>query len=653
MKEFYTPAEAVGWPGLPRSIRKFNELAEREGWRRDPERARKRAGKGGGWEYHVSLLPGVTQAAMLLAEEAPSARRADIAPARGESGIWERYERLSSAQKQACERRLKALVAVETLTAGGLGVAAAARKIARREGVSAATVFNWRERVCGLRRADWLAALAPRHGGAAIVRRAACDARAYEALKSDYLRPERPGFAACYRRMAAAAQRHGWAPIPSERALRRHLAADVPAEAMALARQGRDSAKALFPAQRRTRDHLTALAAVNMDGHRLDVFARSPDGRIVRYHLLALQDLYSNKILAWRLSESENKETVRLVIGDMVAEHGIPDAITLDNGRAFASKWITGGAANRYRFTVREEEPQGLITALGIAINWTLPYSGQSKPIERAFRDFCDDIARHPAFAGAYTGNRPDAKPENYATKAVPFDDFRRVVAAGIAEHNARPGRRTAIAQGRSFDEVFADSMAAPGTIVRRASEKQQALWLLAADRVRTRKGSGEIHFCGNRYWDRALNAHGGRQVTVRFDPDALLAGVRVYDAADRLICEAACIDDAGFDSIEAAKAQAKTRNAYLRATAETKRLHAALSADELARLYDATIPSRRGAPAAPETPRPKTVRMARPLRGAAAAAAEPLWNEEMAANFSRGLRLIAGTDVEEDFGRG
>jgi hypothetical protein len=28
----------------------------------------------------------------------------------------------------------------------------------------------------------------------------------------------------------------------------------------------------------------------------------------------------------------------------------------LDNGRAFASKWITGGANTRFRFKVREED---------------------------------------------------------------------------------------------------------------------------------------------------------------------------------------------------------------------------------------------------------------------------------------------------------
>ena len=53
------------------------------------------------------------------------------------------------------------------------------------------------------------------------------------------------------------------------------------------------------------------------------------------------------------------------------SRYGIPELITLDNGRAFASKWITGGARSRYRYRVRDEDPQGLLTTLGIELQFT------------------------------------------------------------------------------------------------------------------------------------------------------------------------------------------------------------------------------------------------------------------------------------------
>ncbi|MGC9445478.1 transposase domain-containing protein [Cereibacter johrii] len=49
-----------------------------------------------------------------------------------------------------------------------------------------------------------------------------------------------------------------------------------------------------------------------------------------------------------------------------------------------ALKVVTGGAATRYHFKVKEDDVPGLFTALGCEIHWATPYSGQSKPTERA-----------------------------------------------------------------------------------------------------------------------------------------------------------------------------------------------------------------------------------------------------------------------------
>src|SRR5690606_38912620 len=141
----------------------------------------------------------------------------------------------------------------------------------------------------------------------------------------------------------------------------------------------------------------------------------------------------------------------------------------------------------------------GLLTSLGIRIHWALPFRGQSKPIERGFRDLCDTIAKHPAMEGAYTGNSPTAKPENYGSRAVPMERFVEIVAAGIAAHNARLGRRTETAHGRSFDETFAESYAAAP--IGKALPEQLRMAPLAAEQVRGDRRTGEVKLCGNRYW--------------------------------------------------------------------------------------------------------------------------------------------------------
>ncbi|SDF51676.1 DNA-binding protein [Rhodobacter capsulatus] len=44
-------------PGLPRSSGTLDFYLKRHGWRDDPGRCRGRHGQGGGFEYHISLLP--------------------------------------------------------------------------------------------------------------------------------------------------------------------------------------------------------------------------------------------------------------------------------------------------------------------------------------------------------------------------------------------------------------------------------------------------------------------------------------------------------------------------------------------------------------------------------------------------------------------
>lgn len=636
---------AARLPDLPQTRQGLEALARSEGWQENPLYSRKRQGRGGGREYHIALLPRAAQLRLSILSQEIS-EDTDKNAKRRRKDLWKRYEALSAHNKSLCKQRLNALQEVEDLKFAGLNQTAAMRMAAKRAGIAIATLYAWYGQIQGKPREDWLATLAPKTSARAnrLADRADCHEDAWETFKSDYLRPEQPSLSACYRRVVSAAREHEWGKIPSERALRRRLDTEVPRAVQVLAREGRDKAKALYPAQRRTRHHLHAMEAVNMDGHTLDVFARMPGGDIIRPCLVALQDLYSGKFVAWRLSESENKETVRLTIGDMVERYGIPDKITLDNGRAFASKWITGGAPTRYRFKVRDEDPRGLLVALGIELSWTKPFSGQSKPIERAFRDLTDDIARHPVCAGAYTGNSPDAKPENYASRAVPFEDLKHHVDRQIQEHNLRTGRKAATCAGRSFEDTFEASLADPATIVRWPTNAQRSLWLLASEAFKARKGNGEIHLYGNRFWHPALTAYAGKKVIIRFDPDHLTRPLKIYDLDNALICEADCVADTGFHDVDAARSHERSRSAWTKAVTQERRAHAALSATQLADIYAKGQPKEastdRQMPKHPKIPRLVPDTKIRPAAHAMAPA-EDLSSDAVEHSFSRALQLV------------
>lgn len=582
-------------PGIPRTKRKVNKQAKAERWE-----SRAAAQRGGGREYPVSALP---LAARL--ELVRSGRAADpVEPAPLSAFANDR-------QRDTAGFRLQVLDAVESY-ANSVGSCDRAAAIAAAEfGVGKSTILLWRSQVKGLPRAAWIGALVPQYRGGG--RKAEVNDEAWLIYRSDWLRPEKPTHMSCYRRLEMWAKPRG-IELPHPKTLERKIEREVPREVILAKRSGAEAVRKLLPPQIRTVAELAAMELVNIDGHRWDVFVRFPatatePERIARPIMVAIQDVYSRKFLARRIGETENAVLTRLCFADLFRQWGIPSATLLDNSRAFASKWITGGATSRFRFKIRADEPLGLLTQLGIRNHWATPYRGQSKPIERGFRDFCDAISRHPAFAGAWTGNKIDAKPENYASKAIDLDVFLRVVDQGIAEHNARTGRRTEAARGRSFDEVFAESYARAA--VGKASPEQLRLALLAADRVRAERQTGAITFLGNRYWCEALGKVAGQLLTIRFDPDNLHGEIHAYDAAGMFVATVPVWEAGGFLDSDAARRRAKLEADHRKAVKRQVELEQLLAPAEVAALLPTDIED---APA----PRPSVIRPVR-VRGSAA----------------------------------
>lgn len=645
---------AIGGPEIPADRRELDRMALEQGWRADRARARLMPGRGqlgGVWEYHVSVLPAATRALALSFDDpgttllqtgaGPSFGSADVARDPASNALWDRFERLSDAQKDEARRRLAAVDRV-ALLARDINQQVAITTVASEIKCGARTLFRWIDRA-DVKRSDRLAALAPLNEGRTAT--AACDPRAWDCLKALWLQPESRVFESCDRRMREIAAEHGWSPIPSPKTLKRRLEREIPRGVQVLARKGPDAARALYPHQTRDRSVFHAMQAVNADGHRFDVFVKWPDGRIIRPTMVAIQDLYSGAIVGHRLAESENWTAVRHAFADAIESFGVPELCWLDNGRAFASKWLTGGAKTRFRFKIRDDEPAGILTNLGVRVHWATPYHGQAKPIERAFRDLCEEIGKHPTCAGAYTGNSPLAKPDNYGSAAVPFETFRALVATEIRRHNERQGRRSALAKGRSFADLFRDSVESPGVAVRRATDAQRRMLLLAAEGVTAAKRNGEVQLAGNRYWTEALGDVAGRKVTVRFDPDDLFSAVAVYALDGRFIAEAECVEAVGFNDMEAAQRQARKVRAYLRAQREMLTLERRMSIDDVARL----LPN----PAPVAKPVPKVVRLVANGGTAPASDREGLdregWDSEAwsgAESFGRAMRQAGSADV-------
>lgn len=618
-KVWWTAEEiaASGLPDLPKTRQGVEALLKKLGWRAQPSLARRRAGRGGGWEYSWQLFP-VTAQRQLLAHAKPPAAAVPAAHVdRDEAWSW--YETLPQSVKDKAAARLAIIQKVEALEPM-VGRYLAVDQVARISKAGERTIWNWLGRIEGVRPDDRLPYLAPRHRASQPrIRTKDCDPEFMDLLKSDFLRLAGPSFATCYRRQLRVAQGRGLETLPLKTAQRR-LNATVSRVTQVLCREGIEKVKRLYPTQRRDKTALHALEAVNADFHKFDVFVRWPaeggqPSFVGRPQMVAFQDIFSGRILAWRVDQTPNSTAVLLAAGDMIEDWGIPVHVLLDNGREFAAKVVTGGAATRYRFKVKEDDVPGLFTALGCEIHWATPYSGQSKPIERAFRDMCDAIAKDPRFDGAWTGNKPEAKPEDYGSRAVDLEDFLRVLAEGIEEHNTRQGRRSEVAYGRSFADVFDESYASAP--IRKATEAQRRLWLLGAEGLRLNTRTGEIAFQNNRYWAEWMQDVAGERVVARFDPADLWSGLHLYSQDGAYLGHAPATDRSGFFDLEEARITARARRAWLKAEKEAASAHRRYTAAELGRQLDEVSPIE------PPKPEAKVVRMVK-AKGPAPATAQP-----------------------------
>lgn len=539
---------AAELPDLPKTKRGINKLAATEGWCDQLEYARKRPGRGGGWEFHRDLLPTRAQMAMTKTEPSAAAPPPEPAPV-CRSSLWAAFEALPERARRTAQDRLNVLTEVDRMVDAGATRQAAVAATALRIGKSERTIWRWLDQVSGHDAADWLPALAQQHKRLRP-RRVDCSAQWWDHLLALYLRLEAPSFSECYRVSCQLAKAEGW-HVLSERSAQRRVAEGVPFEARVLAREGVRGLERRFPPQVRDRSSLVAMEAVNADCHKIDVFVRWPDGTVNRPQIVAFQDLYSGKILSWRVDHDPNKVMVMAAFSAMVDDYGIPQRMLFDNGREFANKWMTGGAPTRFRFKIRPDEPLGVLPQLGIKMHWARPAHGQAKPVERAFRDLASDLAKDIRFAGAYVGHRPDAKPENYGSKAVDYELFLTVLDEKIAEHNARGGRSSPTCRGRSFDATFAESYATAG--VSRATEEQRRLWLMGQEERVLARPHGRLKLFDNHYAAPWMAEHAGERIVARFDPEDLHAGVYLYTRTGDFLGHAPCQAKVGFfDATEA-----------------------------------------------------------------------------------------------------
>ncbi len=470
--------------------------------------------------------------------------------------IWEEFARKPQKQKDKAISRFHAVNAYKCRRYEyGMSEGAAAEETAKEYSVTCQTIRAWVKKAGEAIQADRVAVLVNQTRGNRD--KAEFTPEAWISFKKDWLRRERPSIASCYRRLQAAAKVHGWA-VPVKRTLGNWIRRELDPMLIKLRREGMEAVEKCFPSMKRIKEIFNVLEAVNGDGFELGIWADFGNGLIAKPVVWSWQDIRSSKVLAWRMDATENRELLRLAIMDLIREWGVPKYFYLDNTMAAASKQISGGLPNRYRFKVKDDDPLGVIPMIGSELKYTLPGHGQSKPVERihgigGYMDF----EKLPVFIGRGTKARP-----------VPIAEIEAEFRSFVQEINARPDRQGAAVKGKSFDEVFNGLY--PDAIITKATERQIKYCMCVAEVVTASRADGSItlkagkaSFGENRYWHEALTAYMGQKVTARFDPADMHGGIYVETLTGAEICFATATHTGGFKDAAAAREYSRAKGHF------------------------------------------------------------------------------------------
>ena len=599
--DFISANELIGLSGVPNTGPGIRKMAAREGW----EVRKKEGVQGRAIEYAVSSLPPATQAALFkrAGKIQVGSSVLDIPKSKAKSdrycreALWSRWNNAGNKAQAKAKAKLSYLTVLNQLINSGVPKMQAYESVCEEFGVAFASVRREFSSLKNFDEADWLPVLLPKNKEAATnIRKnrfAYITPEAWDFIKSDYLRQEEPAFSVCYERLKEAAKSHDWT-IPSKKSLERRMTFEVPQEHRTLLRKGEHALAMLYPPQERTVADLHALEWINGDGYQHNVFVRWFNGEIIRPKTWFWQDIYSRKIIAWRCDVSENTDSIRLSMMDVCEKYGIPKEVTIDNTRAAANKWMTGGVPNRYRFKVKEDDPLGIIPMLGIKLHWSSVIlgkgHGQAKPIERAFGvgGLEEYIDKHPSLAGAYTGPNPMAKPDNYGSKAIDAETFLAAIEKGVEMFNAKSNRKTEMAQGfMSFNDVFNTSY--QNSAIRKATSAQLQMMMLQAEAVTVDKhgtitldAGGSIKGQKNRYYHQSMMDMVGKKLVARFDPMRLHDSVEIYTLDGVHICQAECLEKVGFGDTQAARETKRNRDRFTKATKAAAQAQKTMDALEL-----------------------------------------------------------------------
>lgn len=515
---------------------------------------------------------------------------------------------------------------------------------AKAEGVGLSTLRKWFKEGRNLNQQDWEPALVPGWHGGKLRTEIEPVLKAY--IEGLYLVQSKPTLRSAYRKAERFAAERGLA-MPSYEVVKARIK-ELPRLAVLLMREGKTALDQALPGVIRDWSTVELHEVWNSDGRKADVMVRFPDGEVTRPVLMAMIDMKTRYPLGLAMAKGENVALVRQAFANAVTHAGgcLPQRLYLDNGSAYAAKSISGGQAKRNRFKVKDDEIDGILTKLGVQVQWAIPGRGQSKPIESMWNSVANEVDKH--FPDAYCGRNTVERPEGNDPKKRPItsEQYWAAVQEWFTHYIRRPHRGIGMDGEKTPLQAYTELL--PHSKARVATASQLELMLLVPQAVKLNKRDRSFVINGNVYWHEALAGMASTgPYEALYDATDARVPVRVYDG-EEYICAADLRLRTGAQNLESATAVNRAKKRAMRAV---KDVRDALKAEQKALLWDKEKPP--AAPGAAPLPAPKVAELVQPSKnyksgkkvanGYIDTGVNPYITPEMEANRARKIAAMGG----------
>ena len=403
---------ALALPGLPATERGWRDHAEREGWIASGK-ARARAGRGGGLEFHIDLLPATALAAYVSQNIGAATLRPEDAAA---AGIAEEPAPLTLLAQESRDARLVVLAACERFSRDtmrtrkrGDATFCALYNMGKIEvepwvrahvtTLSTQSLTRWR----GLKRAVGISRLgvdkgAARRGKGKI--ESGADGRVYAFLRAAIVKNRH--FSAEHLQGLLRAEFPGAADVSKRTIQRVRKKIEEQDKVLITAVRNPDAFKSKY---RMSGQHPRA-ARLNelwqIDASPVD--ALCVDGRHSVYLCI---DSFSRRLSVY-VSRTPRAEAVALLMRRAILAWGVPERVKTDNGSDFKAKTT-----------------QRLFAALDIEVELSAPFSPEQKGmVERAVRTFQHDLpVLMSGFIGHNVKDRKEIEERRAFSQRLGLDD--------------------------------------------------------------------------------------------------------------------------------------------------------------------------------------------------------------------------------------